>query len=236
MEEYYHIKNGILETYTGREEVVVVPEVHTIGEGAFKGCVSLKKIVLPLSLVSIQDGAFKGCRNLEEAKIPQGVTYIGNYAFHRCHALRKVVLPSSVKELGDCVFLYCDSLTEVKMPGVKRLGKQVFVNDILLEKLEISKQLEGSCICDVFNGCGRIKEISFADGECTQIPNVVEAMASKMQLPELVRLIVIDVLRMMELDGRCLLRFLTNLKHVEIPEGVESLAKSCFLTNVASCL
>ncbi len=228
MEEYYHIKNGVLETYTGREEVVVVPEVHTIGEGAFKGCVSLKKIVLPLSLVSIQDGAFKGCRNLEEAKIPQGVTYIGNYAFHRCHALRKVVLPSSVKELGDCVFLYCDSLTEVKMPGVKRLGKQVFVNDILLEKLEISKELEGSCICDVFNGCGRIKEISFADGECAQIPNVVEAMASKMQLPELVRLIVIDVLRMMELDGRCLLRFLTNLKHVEIPEGVESLAKSCF--------
>ena len=228
MEGYYQIRDGVLEAYTGREGVAVVPEVHTIGKGAFKGCVSLKKIVLPESLVSIQEGAFKGCRNIEEAEIPQGVTYIGNYAFHRCHALRKVVLPPSVEELGDCVFLYCDSLTEIQMPGVKRLGKQVFVNDILLEKLEISKQLEGSCICDVFNGCGKIKEISFADGECVRIPNVVEAMASNMQLPELVRLIIIDVLRMMELEGRCLLRFLTNLKHVEIPEGVESLAKSCF--------
>ena len=33
---------------------------------------------------------------------------------------------------------------------------------------------------------------------------------------------------MMELDGRCLVKFLTNLKHVEIPEGIEMLGKSCF--------
>ena len=44
MTEYYQIKNGILERYTGREEVIEIPEgVHTIGEGALKGCVSLKK-------------------------------------------------------------------------------------------------------------------------------------------------------------------------------------------------
>ena len=33
---------------------------------------------------------------------------------------------------------------------------------------------------------------------------------------------------MMELEDRTLVRFLTNLKHVEIPEGIERLGKSCF--------
>lgn len=229
MAESYSIREGILESYTGREEVFVVPrEVHTIGKGAFKACTSLKKIVLPLGLRCIMDEAMKGCRKLEEIEIPQGVSYIGNYAFHRCHALKQVILPASVETLGDCVFLYCDSLVTVKIPGVKKLGKQVFVNDVLLETIEISEDLEEECICDVFTGCGRITQISFAGGRCFQITNAVEVIAGKMQVPSLIYQIAADILRMMELDGRCLIRFLTNLKHVEIPEGIESLANSCF--------
>ena len=59
--EKYRIKDGILEAYTGREEVITVPEgVHTIGEGALKGCVSLRKVVLPSGLQTIMGDAFKG--------------------------------------------------------------------------------------------------------------------------------------------------------------------------------
>ena len=229
MKEFFEIKEGILEAYTGREEKVVIPqEVHTIGEGAFKACVSLKRVVMPVGLKRIMDGAFKGCRMLEEAEIPEGVTYIGAYGFHRCHSLKRVVLPPSVKELGDCVFLYCDSLTEVKIPGVRRLGRQVFVNDVCIEKLEISQDLESDCICEVFTGCSRLKEIAFAGGECWHMPNVVEVTAGEMQVPPLVRIIAADALRMIELEGRCLIRFLINLKHVDIPQGIESLGKSCF--------
>lgn len=44
MTEYYQIENGILKRYIGREEVIAIPEgIHTVGEGALKGCVSLKK-------------------------------------------------------------------------------------------------------------------------------------------------------------------------------------------------
>ena len=163
MKDFFHIKDGILVAYTGREEEVIVPnQVHTIGEGAFKACVSLKRVVLPTGLKRIMDGAFKGCRMLEEAEIPQGVCYIGAYGFHRCHSLKRIVLPPSVESLGDCVFLYCDSLTQVCMPGVRRLGRQVFVNDVCLESLEISPELEENCICEVFTGCGRLGEITFA--------------------------------------------------------------------------
>ena len=41
MTEYYQIENGILKRYTGRDEIIEIPEgIHTIGEGALKGCVS----------------------------------------------------------------------------------------------------------------------------------------------------------------------------------------------------
>ena len=229
MAEYYQVKDGILEKYTGREEEITVPEgIHTIGEGAFKGCVSLKKVILPSGLRRIMGDAFKGCRRLEFVEIPEGTAYIGPYAFHRCHELKQAVLPASVEELGDCAFLYCDSMTQVRIPGVKRLGTQAFANGILLERLEISRDLEAGCICDVFTGCGRVTEISFPDGECFRMPNVVEAVQGEIQAPPLARLIVEDILRMMELEGRCLLRFRVNIKHVEVPEGIESLGRSCF--------
>lgn len=229
MADGFLIEEGVLVSYTGREETVRVPEgVHTIGEGAFKACVSLRRVELPSGLTDICANAFKGCRKLEEIEIPDCVSQIGSYAFHRCHALKQIVLPRSVEELGDCTFLYCDSLTEIRMPGVKKLGKQVFVNDVRLEKLEISKELKEDCIFDVFTGCGRIHEFLFEDGEYCMIPNAVEAIAGEMFLPSPVRSIAVDILRMMELEDRTLVRFLTNLKHVEIPEGIERLGKSCF--------
>lgn len=224
------IKEGVLESYTLRETEVVVPhEVHTIGEGAFKGCVSLEKVVLPQGLKKIGAHAFKGCRKLREVRIPDGVTEIGEYAFHRCHVLRQITLPPSVLELGNCVFLYCDSLEEICMPGVTKLGKQVFLNDVSLRKLQISRELDVDCICDVFNGCGRIAEIAFADEETTyHIGNAVNVVTGECAVPFVIQAIAEDILQMMELDGRCLVRFLTNIKHVEIPEGIEEIGKSCF--------
>jgi len=237
--EYYQIENGVLVRYTGREESIQVPDgIHTVGEGAFKGCVSLKKVVLPRGLTCIMGDAFKGCRKLEEVVIPEGVTSIGRYAFHRCHALRQVILPLSVEELGECAFLYCDSMREAQLPGVKRMGMAALANGISLERLMISQELDTECLCDVFTGCGRVREISCvrSDGgrsvisvETYRIPNVVEVVAGAFHVPSLVELVVRDILeRMMELEGRTLVRFRVNIKHMEVPEGIEVLAKSSF--------
>lgn len=227
---YFEIRDGVLERYTGREESILVPEgIHTIAEGAFKGCVSLKKVMLPTGLQRILADAFKGCRRLEEIVFPEGLAYISRYAFHRCHALRQAILPLSVKELGECAFLYCDSLREVHIPGVERLGMAALANGMSLEKLVISRELDERCICDVFTGCSRVREIAFADGESLRIPNVVDVAVGAFKVPRLIGLVVEDiVLRMMELEGRTLVRFRVNIKHVEVPEGVEVLARSSF--------
>ena len=72
MNQDFHIEQGVLTAYTGRDECVTVPDwVHTIGEGAFKACVSLKRVVLPDHLHHIQASAFKGCRKLRDIQIPK---------------------------------------------------------------------------------------------------------------------------------------------------------------------
>lgn len=237
--QYYQIENGVLARYTGREEVIRVPHgIHTVGEGAFKGCVSLKRVVLPQGLNCIMGDAFKGCRKLEEVVIPDGVTYIGRYAFHRCHALGQVILPPSVEELGECAFLYCDNMREAQLPGVKKMGMAALANGISLERLVISTELDTNCICDVFTGCGRVREISCVKFDKEKpsmavetycIPNVVEVVAGAFKVPPLVELVVRDILeRMMELEGRTLIRFRVNIKQIEVPEGIEVLARSSF--------
>ncbi len=74
MTEGFFIEDGVLLSYTGRDEMIIVPKgVHTIGKEAFKACVSLKKVELPTGLQCIRAGAFKGCRKLEEVKLPDTV-------------------------------------------------------------------------------------------------------------------------------------------------------------------
>lgn len=229
MSDSFQIQTGILLSYHGREESIVIPEgVHTIAEDAFKACTFLKKAVLPHSLRSIMPRAFKGCRNLCELEIPEGLSYVGEYAFHRCHSIQSIKLPASVNELGSCAFLYCDSLREIEIPGVRRLGRQAFLNDTLLERLVISRELQEDCIRDVFTSCGRISDISFDDGKNFHIGNLVETAAGESSFPSVIQTIAADILTMFELDGYHLVRFLTNLRHVEIPEGITEIGKSCF--------
>ncbi len=74
-----------------------------------------------------------------------------------------------------------------------------------------------------------VKAGDTAHAETCRIPNVVEAAAGTFKVPPLVALVVRDILeRMMELEDRALVRFRVNIKHIEVPEGIEVLAKSSF--------
>ena len=44
-------KNGVLNKYSGNDEVIEIPEnVKEIGENAFSGCGLLKEIIIPSSV------------------------------------------------------------------------------------------------------------------------------------------------------------------------------------------
>lgn len=225
----WNIENGVLLGYTGKDIMLSVPDgVHEIAPGAFKGMVFLEKLQLPETISVIREDAFKGCKRLRTVNFPASLVLIGSYAFHRCHSLEQVLLPPSVTELGDCVFLYCDSLRRLSIPGVTRLGKQVFLNDIRLSELTVSPELALETICDVFTGCGSIHQIELAGGETFLLNPLFDALLPDNKIPKVIRAIVKDVFRMMEFEGRTILRFLTNLRHVEVPDGIEALGTGCF--------
>lgn len=231
--EVFEINGDVLVSYHLREETVVVPEgVRVIHAGAFKGCTGIKRILLPASLERIEAQAFKGCRQLESIHFPEGLTYLGAYAFHKCHHLREIRLPLGISELPDCVFLYCDGLELAELPGVKKMGRHLFVNAINLRKLVISEELSPECISDTFTGCTKISEITVVGNSYQisyQIDHLISAMKSN-NLPRIAKAVIADIYHMMTIEHNhnVLMEFHVEVKKLEIPEGITAIGKSCF--------
>ena len=87
------------------EKIVLPKGVEVIGEQAFYNCSSLGSAALPGSLIKIDDLAFAYCAALKNIVIPQGVTSIGEYAFGDCAGLEYAYIPSSVAVIGADAFL-----------------------------------------------------------------------------------------------------------------------------------
>lgn len=233
-EELIIEKNTIISCTSRQEEVAVPDGVICIGAGAFKGCASIKRILLPDSVEVIEPHAFKGCRKLEYIRIPQNLRIIGEYAFHRCHHLKEIQLPYSVKRLENCAFLYCDSLRRAELPGVTELGKQAFLNDVNLEELVIAENLNSDSICECFTGCNKITKIVLKSDDAKNseksyaLKNIVDILSGKEQVFPVIRTIVRDIYAILKIEDGVLVEYLNNVKHVELPEGITAIGRSCF--------
>ncbi|KAL3933699.1 MAG: hypothetical protein SGBAC_010276 [Bacillariaceae sp.] len=123
-----------------------------VGYRAFKGCVSLRTIVISTTmkfikeqafedcqclldfnltensiLVQIQSCAFKHCKSLQNIQIPSTVEVLGSYSFLRCNSLVNVTLAEGLKTIGNYAFTYCSSLQTIKVPStVKTIAKGAF--------------------------------------------------------------------------------------------------------------
>ena len=107
---------------------IIIPEgVKTIGDYAFAGNYTLKKVVFPNTLTTIGDWAFDSC-GIEELFIPKNVMVLGEYAFSMGE-LKKVTFEegSKVKELPRDVFSM-SFLSEINIPdGVEKIGRAAFM-------------------------------------------------------------------------------------------------------------
>ena len=100
--------------YTGEEEELVIPSVlvHpelgelpvvSIGEAAFLGNETLKKVVVPEGITEIKAGAFQSCSSLTDVVLPEGLETIGDSAFENSN-LTNINIPSTVKRIGKHAF------------------------------------------------------------------------------------------------------------------------------------
>ena len=83
---------------------------NKIYEEMFKGCRTLRTIILPNNVESIQNYAFYKCTSLTSITIPNSVTSIGSRAFSDCTSLTSITIPNSVKSISVSAFEYCTNL------------------------------------------------------------------------------------------------------------------------------
>lgn len=135
--------------YYGSDETVVVPSeidgksVTAIKCSAFKGCNTMKYLIIQEGITDILDGgifdgAFISCENLETVTLPSTLRTIGDNAFSECYKLKEINLPVGLVSIGCDAFFRCFKLNNINLPeGLTRIGDHAFSNCESIEKLII---------------------------------------------------------------------------------------------------
>ena len=160
----FEIFEGVLNSYTGNEEYIVIPqEITSIGEFAFYNNTSIKKVILHDKITSIGQFAFYGCENLETMMIPESCTLIGAGAFSCCYALKEIQLPSLLRTLNKSTFYRCYGLKEVTLPDwVTVIDRGAFEGCKNLERVKLPAQLKtigATAFCD----CVKLKNVELPE-------------------------------------------------------------------------
>ena len=91
---------------TAIEDVIIPDSVTTINANAFVNCANLEAIDLSTSLKTIGDNAFKHCVSLTEIVLPDSVTTVDQEAFYECTSLENVQLSNNLTSIGSLAFAY----------------------------------------------------------------------------------------------------------------------------------
>lgn len=111
----------------GVTEYTIPSGVIRIGDGAFRGCNTLTRIVVPEGVEVIEDSAFSIC-NCMEYQLPESLKTIAEYAFGANSKLRSITIPQNVNYIGEYAFDGCINLETFycNATEVPTLGKDVF--------------------------------------------------------------------------------------------------------------
>ncbi len=179
-------------------EIVVSDGITSIGDYAFDGFTSLKKITLGKDVSYIGQYAFYGCTALSELNINSTkLETIGGYAFYNCTPIKSLDIPETVAALGDYAFYGCKNITEVTIPssiganlgegtfygcsalktvivqdGITDIKAATFADCSAMEKLVIPTTGLTSIGNNAFYGCANLSTIN-NDSACFNVPTSV---------------------------------------------------------------
>ena len=149
------------------KRVIIGDSVTSIGNEAFRQCVSLTSVTIPNSVTAIGYEAFSGCSSLTSVTIPNSVTTIGYRAFSGCTSLTSVTIPNSVTTIGESAFHGCSSLTSVTIPNsVTRIYADAFSGCSSLTSVTIPNSVT-TIDADAFSGCSSLTSVTIPNSVTT---------------------------------------------------------------------
>lgn len=129
--DFLVVGDGILLAYKGQEAVVAIPEeVKTIAPYVFEKHQEIEKVIFHNGVKRIGEGAMKGCTSLKEVEGLNGVTQIDDLAFAQCNQL-SMELPVSLKTIGLGAFYVDGICTE----SIRMLSAPEIVGGKTMERL-----------------------------------------------------------------------------------------------------
>ena len=135
----------------------------TTGQGAFKNCKNLKKVVFNSNLEEVNTQTFYGCTSLKEVELPESTRIIGYQAF-ACSGLESIEIPDNVVVLHGESFRGCENLKSVKLPAnlIKSdEGESHFADCTSLQTVVMPQYADPVFNSWFFKNCDSLTDISF---------------------------------------------------------------------------
>lgn len=116
-------------------KVVFAPgsNIDTIGQGCFKDCDLITRVILPDTVKVIEAEAFNTCEDLEYIYLPEGLESIGREAFDYCDELSYVYVPDSCTYIGKWAFDDCSCLYISVPSSITSLDDEYYVEPMHIE-------------------------------------------------------------------------------------------------------
>ena len=141
------------------EPIVLTPSLTSLGESSFRGCSSLRKLVIEedCEIASIPKYCFYGDSNIEgNLIIPKKVTTIGDQAFYNCTKITGIDMRSPVlTTINSNSFQKCSSLESVVIDGsaLSEMQNSIFVECPRLKTVSINHAILKTIKSSAFSGC-----------------------------------------------------------------------------------
>lgn len=146
---------------TGITSVTIPSSCSVIGQGAFKGCSSLKSVTMNGGVLSVDGMAFQNCTSLTTINWSSRLQSIGSQAFSGCSSLKNVTLPTSVQSVYNSAFKNCTSLTKVVLsPKMHCVENNTFYGCTGLSSIEIYGNMAYIGGGALYN-CNALKDVYF---------------------------------------------------------------------------
>ena len=194
----------------GLVHIILPKTLETIGNNAFYGLSSLRKVNIHSGLRSIGSKAFMSCGKLSVIKIPNSVRYIGEAAFSICSSMKSIIIPSQIEEISANTFMGCTHLSSIDIPSsIKYIGASAFgrCNNLIVVKIH-----------DLSAWC----KISFSEVSSNPLNNAGNLMLDNEMITKLIIPKDITSIKNFTFEGW------TGLASLVIPEHVNSLADKAF--------